>query len=303
MKAVVTGGAGFIGAHLCDALVADGVAVSTIDNGRSGDWSRLESDPERVDADIAELGPSEWDELLRGADVVFHLAAEKYNSSRTTPQRVIDTNISATSELSHAAARQGAKVVFTSSLYAYGSLGPAAMRETDVPLPRTMYGMSKLAGEGILRSVERDAGLRWAVARLFFVYGPRQFAEGGYRSVILTHMDRIARGENPRVNGDGEQGLDYVYVDDVVRALRQLAEPTGDGLIVNVGSGVATSVNDLTEAIIEVTGSGLTSVPAPEDWTAGTSRFSDCSLIEQKLGWRASMSLHDGLNLTWKDRS
>ena len=149
-RALVTGAAGFIGCHLVDALDARGWSVVGIDNERSGDWSRVSSSCERVVRDLADLGTDDLADLCAGADVVFHLAAEKYNSPGSSAQRIIDVNIAATQRLCEAAGRSRAgKVVFTSSLYAYGSIGPDAMRESDVPRPTTMYGVSKVAGEGL----------------------------------------------------------------------------------------------------------------------------------------------------------
>ena len=147
-RALITGAAGFIGCHLVEALHHAGVEVIGIDNERSGDWKRVQVPCTRVDADLAECSTADLEQLCANVDVVFHLAAEKYNSSKVSPQQIIDVNISATRRLFDAAGRTGrAKVVFTSSLYAYGSLGPETMQEADVPAPTTTYGMSKVAGE------------------------------------------------------------------------------------------------------------------------------------------------------------
>ena len=160
--ALVTGAAGFIGSHLVSALHETGCAVTGIDDERSGDWHRVEAPCTQVHRDLAGLAPDELADLCRGVDVVFHLAAEKHNSAKATPQKIIDVNISATHRLFEAAARaRQPKVVFTSSLYAYGSMGPAPMRESDLPTPTTMYGMSKLAGEHMLRVAHDDHRLAW----------------------------------------------------------------------------------------------------------------------------------------------
>ncbi len=132
MRVTVTGAAGFIGSHLSRALAAEHDVIG-IDNGRSGDWNRVADSVARHNLDITAPDASDWADLLRDTDVLFHLAAEKYNSSRTTPQRVIDTNITATARLFEGAARAGVQqVVFTSSLYAYGSVGPEPMSEEQV---------------------------------------------------------------------------------------------------------------------------------------------------------------------------
>lgn len=299
-RVVVTGGAGFIGSHLVNAAARLGTEIVVIDNERSGDWSRVDAPCDRVHEDLAALSEDRMTELCEGADVVFHLAAEKYNSSRSTPQRVIDVNITATQRLYTAAARAGVgKVVFTSSLYAYGALGPSPMSEADVPEPTTMYGMSKVAGEHMLRVLQRDHGVPWAVARLFFVFGTRQHAEGGYKSVILTNFERILRGERPVVFGDGMQALDYVYVDDVVDALLRMAAP-GVGGVMNVGTGRAWSINEVTAAMLRVAGSDLEPLAGPADWTAGTSRYGDVSRIADRLGWTAETGFEQGLERVWR---
>lgn len=298
--AVVTGAAGFIGCHLAPRLVEQGWAVRGLDNERSGDWSRLTVPVERVERDLTSLSDDELSSLCEGADALFHLAAEKHNSSKTTPQRTIEVNVVATQRLFDAAARAGVrKVVFTSSLYAYGRRGPEAMAERDVPAPTTVYGASKIAGEHLLRVSGERNGLGWTVARLFFIYGPRQFAEGGYKSVIVKNFERIRRGESPVVFGDGEQALDYVYVDDCVDALTAMLDPKHDGCTYNVASGRAISVNELTKRMLDSSGSDLAPASGPADETAGTIRRGSAELAAERLGWRAETPIDDGLGRVW----
>jgi UDP-glucose 4-epimerase len=299
-RALVTGAAGFIGSHLITRLSAEGWHVSGIDNERSGDWSRISVPCERIERDLAAMDTAELATATAGVDVCFHLAAEKHNSSRSTPQRVIDVNISGTRRLLEAAAISGVgKIVFTSSLYAYGSLGPAPMSEGDVPVPTTVYGTSKLAGEHLMRVTVSSAGLRWSGARLFFVYGPGQYAEGGYKSVIVGNFERLLRGERPIIYGDGKQALDYVYVDDVVEALLMLAQPDHNGLVCNVGTGRAVSVGELTELMLTISGRDLEPLMCPPDWTAGSIRVADTKLARETLGWTATTRIEEGLERVW----
>lgn len=300
-RALVTGAAGFIGCHLVSALHETGCAVTGIDDERSGDWRRVEAPCTQVRRDLADLTPDELAELCHGVDVVFHLAAEKHNSAKATPQKIIDVNISATRRLFEAAARaRQPKVVFTSSLYAYGSMGPAPMSESDVPAPTTMYGMSKLAGEHMLRVAYDDHRLAWSVARLFFIYGPRQYAEGGYKSVIVSNFERLARAEEPTVYGDGEQSLDYVYIDDAVAALLALAATEHDGKTLNVSSGEGTTVNALTAAMLQASGRRLSPRMCPPDWTAGSRRVGDPAAAARELAWKASTPIETGLQRCWE---
>ncbi len=300
-KVVVTGAAGFIGSHLVRRLAACGATVTGIDNERSGLWSRVPVDLCRaVHADFAHCSDAELAEALAGADVLFHLAAEKYNSSKSSPQKVIDVNISGTQRLFEAALAAGVRqTVFTSSLYAYGSLGPEDMKESDVLRPITTYGMSKVAGEDILRSLRFRYGFSSAVARLFFVYGPGQFAEGGYKSVIVSNFERLARGGSPIVFGDGRQELDYVYVDDVVRALIMLADPDTDGTTVNIGSGRGYSINEVTEAMLLVAGAQVRPEFGDPDWTHGSRRVGSRDLAEQSLAWVPDIDFETGLRAVW----
>ena len=296
----MTGVAGFIGCHLAERLVGLGWTVRGVDDGRSGDWSRLAVPVERTERDLASLSGGELQSLCRDADAVFHLAAEKHNSPTGTPQRTIEVNVSATQRLFDAAGKAGSsKVVFTSSLYAYG-LPPKPMAEDDVPEPTTLYGVSKLAGEHLLRVAERESGLRWTAGRLFFIYGPRQYAEGGYKSVIVKNFERIRRGERPVVFGDGEQALDYVYVDDCVDAVLAMVGSEHDGRTYNVARGQGLTVNELTRLMLAVSGSDLEPVTGPIDWTAGTVRVGSPELARRRLGWSATVPIEEGLARVWR---
>jgi len=299
---LVTGAAGFIGSHLCTRLATQqGIHVTGIDDLRSGSGSRIPEQVNHMNRDISEISVAEWTELLTDVDIVYHLAAEKYNASKSSPERLLLTNVNATERLARAAALANVgRVVFTSSLYSYGSMGPKTMDEKDVPEPSTLYGASKLMGEGILRSVDRELGLSWNVARLFFIYGPWQFAHGGYKSVIIKNFERALRGESMQINGSGNQALDYIYVDDCVEALIALATSNKDHKVVNVASGVGTAIRDLVTVMSSIAGCGLNDLEhAPADWTEGSRRVGAPSEIERYVGWRATTSIELGLERVW----
>lgn len=298
---LVTGAAGFIGGALCRRLVQDGCSLTGVDNLRSGDWTRVPATVNLVERDISDINVEEWVSMLEDVDTVFHLAAEKYNSSKSTPSRLIAANVTATERLFRACAMAGVRrTVFTSSLYAYGSLGPDVMSETDRADPTTLYGASKLMGEGILRSTDREVGLSWNIARLFFIYGPRQFADGGYKSVILVNFERLLRGEAPVVNGSGGQTLDYVYVEDCVDALVSLATSSIDRQIVNVASGHGVSVRELTAQMCSLHGFDGSPDHAQADWTEGTMRVGDPTAIAQTFDWTSKTSIEGGLRKVYE---
>ena len=301
-KILVTGAAGFIGSHLCNRIAGDSsIQVIGVDNLRSGRWNRLVKETEKIQKDLNEYSLDEFVDLLQGVDVLFHLAAEKYNSSKSTPERLISTNVSATERLFRAASIAKVKrTVFTSSLYAYGSMGPFVMDEMNVPAPNTLYGVSKLAGEGFLRSIDREIGLSWNVARLFFIYGPFQYAEGGYRSVIVSNFCRINRKEAPLIFGNGEQSLDYVFIDDCIDALLKLAYSQADREVVNVASGDPVSINRLTNEMLIASKFREKASHAEQDWTHGSKRFGSPNRIERLFGWRATTTLSSGLESVYK---
>jgi len=302
LKSVVTGGTGFIGSHLCRRLAELGHKVIAVDSGEIGGHSRLPSGCSLIETDISTLNHTEWSQILQGSDYVFHLAAKKYNSPGVTPDQIITTNISATLQLATAASSTGVKkLVFTSSLYAYGSLGPSQMKEVDIAIPSTLYGVSKLAGEGILRTVREAGGVSANVARLFFIFGPHQYGSGGYKSVIVSNFERIRKGLPPIICGDGMQELDYVYIDDCVDALVLLAETDNSNLVANVSSGVGLSILQLTQIMQDIAEAPGDIRFEAADWTYRSRRIGSPIKVNQDLGWRSGTSIEAGLREVWKE--
>lgn len=300
-KILVTGGAGFIGHHLVNALVQQGHECVVIDSGRSGRWSQVNPKAEKVNSDIEALTEEELAAALTGVEIVYHLAAEKYNSSSMTPNRVIAVNIKATDALFRACAKANVRrVVFTSSLYAYGAVGPKEMQETDLPHPSTHYGISKLAGEHLLAANLKGTNTTYNIARLFFIYGPAQFAEGGYKSVIIKNFDNILGKKPVTISGDGNQSLDYVYIDDCVEALILLGESKHSSHTVNVASGRAYSINEVAQKMCEVSGIQSSFKTIEPDWTANTTRVGNADEITRIFGWTSRTTLKAGLAKTFE---
>jgi UDP-glucose 4-epimerase len=288
MRAVVTGGAGFIGSNLVDALVARGDTVTIVDNFASGKRENLNAEATLREHDIREPFSAE-------ADVVFHLAAQAdVQTSMNRPE--YDAAVNVVGTVNVLAAAPEAQVIFASSGGAgYGECpGPVA---EDFPfLPLSPYGIAKKCGEEYLAGWNRIHRTSHVALRFGNVYGPRQDAglEGG---VVAIFLERMARGEATTIYGDGSQSRDFVYVDDVVSSL--LAAVSRGGGPYNVGTGRDTTVSELHAACARVAGSDA--APSHEAARLGDVQRSvlDASLIERELGWRPQVSLDDGLARTW----
>jgi UDP-glucose 4-epimerase len=291
MRAVVTGGAGFIGSHLVDALVARGDEVTVIDNLSSGKREHLNPGASFVERDIRE-GLD-----LAGADAVFHLAAQAdVQTSVKRPDYDAEVNVLGTVNVVEAARAAGVQVVFSSTGGAiYGECVEPA-REDSPLRPMSPYGIAKLCAEEYLLGWNRIHGSGHVVLRLANVYGPRQDAglEGGVVSIFLERMER---GEETTIFGDGLQERDFVYVGDVVSAM--LAAVGRPGGIVNVGTGEATSVLDLHRACRSISGSPAEPIFAPARIGDVSRSVLDVSRAADELGWRAAVPLDEGLRRTW----
>jgi len=301
---MVTGGCGFIGSHLVHALAARGAKrIVVLDSLRYGKPENLGTLDEQVEVVQYTLGEGPQDVLkpaLEGVTHLFHLAAEKHNQSKDSPARVYQSNIVGTHTLFENAVEAGVrKIVFTSSLYAYGRMTGAPFVESEVPQPRTVYGISKLAGEHVLAHFGQTQGVAWNVLRYLFVYGPKQFAGLGYKSVIMKNFERILNGERPVILGDGAQELDYVFVDDVVEATLKAMESPVANEVLNIASGRGTRIDELTEAMLRVSGSTLRPTHGPADWTHGSCRVGNAERAAEVLDWRATTPLEVGLGRTF----
>jgi UDP-glucose 4-epimerase len=295
MRAIVTGGAGFIGSHVVEALLARGDEVHVLDDLSTGKRERVADGAPLHVADIR--APDEVFDAVQ-PDVVLHLAAQAdVRVSVERPDFDADVNVLGTVRILEAARRHGAKIVFSSTGGAvYGECdGPVA--ETVERRPLAPYGTSKLCGEEYLATWNRLHGTSHVTLRLGNVYGPRQEPKGE-AGVVAIFMGVLDEGGTPRIYGDGRQTRDYVYVADVVQAVLAAVE-RGEGGVFNIGTGVETSVLELYEAVRRTTGSEREPELAPA--RAGELQRSvlDVSLAARELGWRPQRSLDDGLAETW----
>ena len=296
MRAVVTGGAGFIGSHLVEALLARGDEVHVVDNLATGNRDNVAEGAAFHERDIREP----LDDLFAEArpETVFHLAAQAdVGTSVEKPQLDAEVNVLGTLRLLEAARAVGSRLVFSSTGGAiYGECERPA-REDATREPLSPYGTSKLAGEEYLATWNRLHGMHNVALRLGNVFGPRQLAklEGG---VVAIFMGRLHDGEPVTIFGDGEQTRDFVYVGDVVAAL--LAGAGASGGTFNVGTGVKTSVNRLYEACREVSGRGA--APQYADARPGELHDSvlDASAARAAFGWAPRETLESGLRRTWE---
>ena len=295
---LVTGGAGFIGSHLVDALLARGDAVAVIDDMSSGKPGYLNPAVDLYESDIRDDEISEVMQVVR-PHVVFHVAAQiSVSVSTRDPKLDAETNILGTLNILDAMVSAGAsKMVFVSTGGAmYGEPEALPAPETAKARPAAPYGASKLAAENYLAIYKSLHGIDYSIIRPANVYGPRQDPHGE-AGVVAIFTRAMLAGDPIKVFGDGTDERDYVYVEDVVDALIRGSECPGTGPY-NVGSGIGTSVNEIESTLAELTGYSRGPEPFPPR-PGDLRRISlDASLAKKELGWSPTTSLNDGLRQT-----
>jgi UDP-glucose 4-epimerase len=297
---MVTGGLGFIGRHLVRAALSAGARRVRVLDRASAVGRELPAGAEAFRFELGSDPAAGLEPALDGIELLFHFAAEKHSQARPVPERMLAANVSGSYDLFAAASRAGVrKVVFASSVFAYGRTSGPPLDEAEPPRPTTVYGVSKLAGEHLLDHAAAELGLPGVALRYFFVYGPGQDAGRGYRSVVVRSLDRLRDGLPPTVYGDGSQALDYVYVDDAVDAALRAMEGDVAGAVVNVGSGRATPVRELIAALTRTAGAAVEPEHLPPDATAGSFRVARIERARECLGWAPTTPLDEGLRRTW----
>ena len=296
MRAVVTGGAGFIGSHVVDALLARGDEVHVVDNLATGKRERVPSEAALHERDIREPLDELFQELR--PEAVYHLAAQAdVRVSVERPDFDASVNVVGTIRVLEAARPVGAQLVFSSTGGAiYGERTTPAPEDTPRE-PLAPYGTSKLCGEEYLATYNRLYATNHVALRFGNVYGPRQDPHGE-AGVVAIFFGLLRGGGTPRIFGDGRQTRDYVFVGDVAQAT--LAAVGHHGGVFNVGTGVETSVIDLFAACRAVAGKDV----EPEHAAARAGELQrsvlDPGLAAGVLGWRAETSLEEGLRATWR---
>jgi UDP-glucose 4-epimerase len=309
---LVTGGAGTIGSTIVDQLVAaDAAQVIVLDNMVRGRPENLSSANESglvtlVHGDIRdrELLKS----LMPGVDVVFHQAAIRITQCATEPRLALEVLVTGTYEVVEAAIDAGVrKIVAASSASVYGMAEDFPTHERHHPYANdTLYGAAKIFNEGLLRSFHAMRGLDYVMLRYFNVYGPRMDIHGLYTEVLIRWMERIDSGEPPLILGDGLQTMDFAFTEDIARAnlLAACSEVTDE--VFNIGSGTETSLVELADALQRVMGSGVpVEFGPPRGVNAVARRLADVTLARDLLGWKAEVSLDEGLKRLvewWRDQ-
>lgn len=291
---VITGGAGFIGSHLADALVADN-DVTVLDSLDAGDPANVPDDAALVEADVRD--PDAVEACVAGTDLVFHQAAlVSVETSVADPVASDDVTADGTLAVLEAARRHDARVVVASSAAIYGPPRELPVDETHPTMPESPYGVAKLAADHYARVYHELYGLETVLLRYFNVYGPRQSAD--YSAVIGTFAAQAAVGDPITVEGDGTQTRDFVHVSDVVRA--NLLAATADagtvaGRPYNIGTGEETSIRQLAETVRELAESdgGIVHVE-PREGDIDRS-VADVSRGRSELGFEPTIPLREGL--------
>jgi len=301
-KALVTGGAGFIGSHLVEALLSSGCRVAVLDNLSGGSLANLETVKDRIEFyknDIRQLDV--LTSIAQGCDVIFHLAAvvAVQQTIRDPVESAMVNDIGTVNVLEAARRNKLQRFVLASSCAVYGDDPQLPKKETMTPMPASPYAVHKLSAEHYARIYGEIFGLKTASLRFFNVFGPRQDPSSPYSGVISIFMTRAISSQAPVIYGDGNQSRDFVYVKDVVKALMLAANSQDSaGKVFNIGTGSHVTINRLWELIASLAGQSL--VPDYEPARAGDILHSVASiqLAEALLDFKTDFSLEQGLAAT-----
>jgi UDP-glucose 4-epimerase len=300
-RVLVTGGAGFIGSHLVDALVARGDHVMVVDDLSVGSRANLAGHDGHgaVELHVGDvLDRERVQPLLAGVDTVFHLATQCVRVSLFDPEIVHKVNTEGTLRMLMAAAASGAhRFVYVSSSEAFGSAQQVPMAEDHPFDPTTIYGASKLAGEHYTTVFHRTHGLDTVIVRPFNTYGPRAHFEGAYGELIPKFVVRAMNGLRPIIFGDGKQTRDFTYVGDTVRGIMQAADAAVlVGRSVNVARGEEVSVNDIARLVLETCGrSDLQPEYGPERPADVRRHYANIARARRELGFEPEVAIADGI--------
>lgn len=298
-KALVTGGAGFIGSHIVDALLERGDQVVVLDNLSTGKRDNLPlNHPQLTFVNGSVTDPGAVSAAMWGVDTVFHQAA--LASVPLSVERPLDTHLhcaTGTLNVLNEARKCGVRrVVYAASSSAYGDLPGLAKRESDLPAPLSPYAVAKLTGEHYCQAFYHTYGLETVGLRYFNVFGPRQDPDSPYSAVIPIFITLLLGGRPPVIFGDGQQSRDFTFVQNIVRANLNAATATGvAGKSINVANGKSTSLLVLIKLLNEMLGTNI--APEHQSPRAGDVRDSmaDNTMAQRLLGYEVEVDFEEGL--------
>ncbi|MFC2025025.1 NAD-dependent epimerase/dehydratase family protein [Chloroflexota bacterium] len=304
-KALITGGAGFIGSKLAEKLLGEGWRVLVLDNLSTGFESNVPKEAEFMRLDLSDK--SFVNSLpKKGIDVVLHLAAQSSGEiSFEKPAYDVQTNAMGTLLLLQWCKENGVpRFIYTSSMSIYGDDQELPVQETAFPKPMSLYGVGKLASENYVR-IYQNMGLETTTLRLFNVYGPGQNMENLKQGMVSIFMAYIAKGEAILVKGSRDRFRDFVFIDDVVDAIMRVADgPLSSGKIYNIGTKKKTYIWQLLDLIVEAFGYKTGEYPITFQGTTPGDQlgiYADISKVSSELGWKPKVELSEGIKrmVTW----
>jgi nucleoside-diphosphate-sugar epimerase len=306
-RVLVIGGAGFVGSHIVDQLLAEPVReIVVLDNLVRGTRNNLAGALADDRVTLVEGTVEDLDllkDLMRGTDYAFHLAALWLYECVHEPRKALEANVVGTYNVIETAQEAGVKkVVYSSSASVYGNAVEEPMTEEHPFHNRTMYGATKIAGEQFFRAFHDRHGLDYVGHRYMNIYGPRMDYRGTYVSVIMKVLDRLDEGLPPLIYGDGSHTYDFVHVEDVARANILSLKTDATDEFFNIGTGVGTTIRELVEMLLEITGSDIEPEYLPQEEVFVTNRVGSTELAERLLGFRAEKDLREGLEsvVAWR---
>lgn len=308
-RILVIGGAGLIGSHVVEALLAAEVReVIVYDNFCRGTRENLAQALEDPRCSVFDIGgdilhPDLLATAMEGVDGVVHLAALWLLHCHEYPRSAFEVNIAGTFNVLEAARQAGVKkVVYSSSASVYGDAVTTPMTEDHPFHNTTFYGATKIAGEAMFHAYHHRYGLDWVGLRYMNVYGARQDYRGAYIAVIMKVLDRIDAGLPPIVYGDGSQTYDFIYVSDVAEANVCALRSVATDQCYNVGSGIGTTIQALCDRLLQLTGTDLQVQYEPAGQTFVTERIGCPEAAARDLGFRTQVDLEDGLQrlIAWR---
>jgi len=301
-RVLITGGAGLVGSHIADLLVKElPKEIVIFDNFVRGQrknlqWALANGPVSVIEGDLRDRAALA--KTMRSVDIVFHQAAIRITQCAEEPRLAVEVLVDGTLNVLEEAVRAGVKkLVAASSASVYGMAGEFPTTEQHHPYNnRTLYGAAKTFNEGLLRSFYEMYGLDYVALRYFNVYGPRMDVYGVYTEVLIRWMERIAAGKSPLIFGDGNQTMDFVYIEDIARANILAAKAMVTDEVFNVASGTETSLNELAHSLLNVMGSDLKPEYGPERKVNPVPRrLADIKKAKQLLGFEANIPLDIGL--------